>query len=361
MQTDVKLVRSQSPFITKKWNSRRIMLDVLIALIPVVVFTIYRWGFASFCRMFTSVLVAMLTEFLIFPLSQKPDRKAEGKWQRLVSRYKDFNSLNLLTSALTGLIFVLTLPAGISFYVIVMGAIFGIAIGKMVFGGTGHNVFNPAAVGRVFVSLAFGSFFVGAYPSLDVVAGTTPLTYIRQESFAKVLESYEMWELFVGCVPGPMGEISKVAILLGAVYLIIRKAADWKIMLAVVVPSFIFALIAGLGLNVNAFQFALFHLLSGGLLFGAVFMATDPVSSPLHTTTKLLYGLIIAIVTMLNRFFGSMPEGVVFGILFANMFVPLFDRIKIFKNRFNWQFLVTYGVSMIVMILIIFFGKGGTF
>ncbi len=361
MQTDVKLVRSQSPFITKKWNSRRIMLDVLIALIPVVVFTIYRWGFASFCRMFTSVLVAMLTEFLIFPLSQKPDRKAEGKWQRLVSRYKDFNSLNLLTSALTGLIFVLTLPAGISFYVIVMGAIFGIAIGKMVFGGTGHNVFNPAAVGRVFVSLAFGSFFVGAYPSLDVVAGTTPLTYIRQESFAKVLESYEMWELFVGCVPGPMGEISKVAILLGAVYLIIRKAADWKIMLAVVVPSFIFALIAGLGLNVNAFQFALFHLLSGGLLFGAVFMATDPVSSPLHTTTKLLYGLIIAIVTMLNRFFGSMPEGVVFGILFANMFVPLFDRIKIFKNRFNWQFLVTYGVSMIVMILIIFFGEGGKF
>ena len=361
MQTDVKLVRSQSPFITKKWNSRRIMLDVLIALIPVVVFTIYRWGFASFCRMFTSVLVAMLTEFLIFPLSQKPDRKAEGKWQRLVSRYKDFNSLNLLTSALTGLIFVLTLPAGISFYVIVMGAIFGIAIGKMVFGGTGHNVFNPAAVGRVFVSLAFGSFFVGAYPSLDVVAGTTPLTYIRQESFAKVLESYEMWELFVGCVPGPMGEISKVAILLGAAYLIIRKAADWKIMSAVIVPSFIFALIAGLGLNVNAFQFALFHLLSGGLLFGAVFMATDPVSSPLHTTTKLLYGLIIAIVTMLNRFFGSMPEGVVFGILFANMFVPLFDRIKIFKNRFNWQFLVTYGVSMIVMILIIFFGEGGTF
>ncbi len=361
MQKDVKLVRSQSPFINKKWDSRRIMLDVLIALIPVVIFTIYRWGFASFCRMFTSVLVAMLTEFLIFPLSQKPDRKAEGKWQRLVSRYKDFNSLNLLTSALTGLIFVLTLPAGISFYVIIMGAIFGIAIGKMVFGGTGHNVFNPAAVGRVFVSLAFGSFFVGAYPSLDVVAGTTPLTYIRQESFAKVLESYEMWELFVGCVPGPMGEISKVAILIGAAYLIIRKAADWKIMLAVVVPSFIFALIAGLGLNVNAFQFALFHLLSGGLLFGAVFMATDPVSSPLHTTTKLLYGLVIAIVTMLNRFFGSMPEGVVFGILFANMFVPLFDRIKIFKNRFNWQFLVTYGVSMIVMILIIFFGEGGTF
>jgi electron transport complex protein RnfD len=348
MQTDVKLVRSQSPFITKKWNSRRIMLDVLIALIPVVVFTIYRWGFASFCRMFTSVLVAMLTEFLIFPLSQKPDRKAEGKWQRLVSRYKDFNSLNLLTSALTGLIFVLTLPAGISFYVIVMGAIFGIAIGKMVFGGTGHNVFNPAAVGRVFVSLAFGSFFVGAYPSLDVVAGTTPLTYIRQESFAKVLESYEMWELFVGCVPGPMGEISKVAILLGAVYLIIRKAADWKIMLAVVVPSFIFALIAGLGLNVNAFQFALFHLLSGGLLFGAVFMATDPVSSPLHTTTKLLYGLIIAIVTMLNRFFGSMPEGVVFGILFANMFVPLFDRIKIFKNRFNWQFYYHLLISILL-------------
>ena len=96
-------------------------------------------------------------------------------------------------------------------------------------------------------------------------------------------------------------------------------------------------------------------------MFGAVFMATDPVSSPLHTTSKMLYGLIIAIVTMLNRFFGSMPEGVVFGILFANMFVPLFDRIKIFRNRINWQFIVTYGVTMIIMILIIFFGQGGTF
>lgn len=361
MQKDVKLVRSQSPFINKKWDSKRIMLDVLIALIPVVLFSVYRWGFASFCRIFTSVLVAILTEAIIFPLSQKEDRKVEGKFKRFLSRYKEFNSLNILTSALTGLIFALTLPAGISFYVIIMGAIFGIAIGKMVYGGTGHNIFNPAAVGRVFVSLAFGSFFVGAYPGLDAIAGTTPLTYVRDASFGEVLQSYEIWELFVGCVPGPMGEISKIAILIGAIYLVARRAADWKIMLSVLVPSFIFALVAGAGLQVNTFQFGLFHLLSGGLMFGAVFMATDPVSSPLHTTTKMLYGLIIAIVTMLNRFFGSMPEGVVFGILFANMFVPIFDRIKIFRNRINWQFIVTYGVTMIIMILIIFFGQGGTF
>jgi electron transport complex protein RnfD len=361
MQKDVKLVRSQSPFISKKWNSRRIMLDVLIALIPVVIFAIYRWGFASLGRIVVGVAAAMLTELLIFPLSQKEDRKAEGKWKKFLSRYKDYNSLNILTSALTGLIYVLTLPAGISYYVVVMGAVFGIAIGKMVYGGTGHNIFNPASVGRVFVSLAFGSFFAGSYPSLDVIAGSTPLTYVRNAEFSEVLRAYEMKELFLGFVPGPMGEISKVAILIGAVYLIVRKAADWKIMLAVIVPSFIFALVAGAGLSINTFQFAMFHLLSGGLLFGAVFMATDPVSSPLHTTTKLLYGLVVAIVTMLNRFFGSMPEGVVFGILFANMFVPLFDRIPIFKNRFNWQFLVTYGVSMLIMILIIFFGEGGAF
>ncbi len=361
MQKDIKLVRSQSPYITKKWDSRRIMLDVIIALMPVALFAIYRFGWSAVLRIVVGVVVAVLTEVLIFPLSQKEDRKVEGKFKKFLSRYKNFTALNILTSVITGLLMGLTVPAKVNVYVVVIGSIVAIAIGKMVFGGTGHNIFNPSAVGRVFVALAFGSFFQGAHPHVDTVAGTTALSYVKQDiPFADVLKSYRLIDLFTGNVPGPIGEVSTLAILIGAAYLIYRRAADWKIMLAVIVPSIIFALFGGLGMgDVNVFHFVLFHAFAGGLLFGAVFMATDPVTSPLHVTSKLLFGLIVAIITMLNRFFGTMPEGMIFGIIFANMFTPLLDRIKVFRNRFTWQFGVTYGLFFIATILIIFFGVGG--
>ena len=136
-------------------------------------------------------------------------------------------------------------------------------------------------------------------------------------------------------------------------------------MLAVIAPVAVLAVFAGLGsphvANGQILNFVLFHVLSGGLIFGAVFMATDPVTSPLHISSKLLFGLLIASLTMLNRLFGPMPEGVAFSILFANMLVPSLDRIRVFKNRFTWQFGVTYGVAILVMILIVFFGVGGAF
>lgn len=369
MQQDIKLVREASPFITKKWSSKRIMIDVLIALLPVVIFAIYRFTYHSLIRMVIAVAIAILTEALIFPLSQKENRRAEGKFKKFLSRYETFNSLNILTAAITGLILALQLPAGINVYVVVMGSIFAIAIGKMVFGGTGNNIFNPAALGRVFVALAFASFFnasrapeaLQVYPG--VVAGATPLTMIKSQGIVESLSNYNLLDLFIGKVPGSMGEISAIAILIGAAYLIIRKAADWKVMVGIIVPFALFALFAGLGnpevASKDLLNFILFHILSGGLLFGVVFMATDPVTSPLHVTTKLLFGLVIASFTMLNRLFGPMPEGMVFSILFANMLVPLFDRIKTFNNRFTWQFGVTYGVSLIAMILIVFFGVGG--
>lgn len=374
MQQDVKLVRDVSPYIRKEWTSRRVMIDVLIALIPVVVFAIYRFGHHSLIRMIVGVLAAVLAEALVFPLSQKVDRKAEGKLQKFLSRYKTFNTLNIFTAAVTGLILALQLPAQINIYVVVMGAFFAIIIGKMVFGGTGNNIFNPAVLGRVFVALAFGTFFQasGIYPGIDAAAGATPLTALKgtvdgQTTYflGQTLSSYSLLDLFIGNVPGSMGEISALAILLGAAYLIIRRAADWKTMLAVIAPVAVLAVFAGLGsphvANGQILNFVLFHVLSGGLIFGAVFMATDPVTSPLHISSKLLFGLLIASLTMLNRLFGPMPEGVAFSILFANMLVPSLDRIRVFKNRFTWQFGVTYGVAILVMILIVFFGVGGAF
>lgn len=363
MQKDIKLVRDTSPYIRKNWTSKRVMIDVLIALLPVVVFAIYRFGGASLVRMVVAVAVSILTEAIIFPLSQKSDRKAEGKFKKFLSRYKKFTALNILTAAITGLIFALTLPSQINVYVVVMGSIFAIAIGKMVFGGTGNNIFNPAVVGRVFVALAFTTFFTGSYPG--VVAGATPLMDIKANGITNTLANFRLIDMLTGNIPGSMGEVSAVAILLGAAYLIYRRAADFKVMLAIIVPSMIFALMAGLGTagiqGIDLLNYVLFHTLAGGLLFGAVFMATDPVTSPLHVTTKMLFGLVIASITMLNRFFGPMPEGVAFSILFANMLVPIFDRITIFRNRLNWQFGLTYGLSIIAMILIIFFGVGGKF
>ena len=364
MQQDVKLTREVSPYIRKNWTSRRVMIDVLIALLPVVVFAIYRFGHHSLIRLVVGVAVAILTEALIFPLSQKPERKAEG-FKKFLSRYKNFTSLNIFSAAVTGLILALQLPAYINVYVVVVGSIVSIGLGKMIFGGTGNNIFNPAALGRVFVALAFGTFFQTGYFPKDVVAGATPLTLVKADGISISLKNYNLIDLFIGKIPGSMGEISAVAILLGAAYLIYRKVADWKIMLAVVAPVALFALFAGLGspnvLNEQLGEYVLYHLLTGGLLFGAVFMATDPVTSPLHVTTKILFGLVIAIITTLNRLFGPMPEGMVFSILFANMLTPLFDRIKIFRNKFTWQFGVAYGFSVLAMILIVYFGVGGKF
>lgn len=364
MQQDVKLVRDVSPYIRKDWSSRRVMLDVLIALLPVVVFAIFRWGHHALIRMLVAVAVAILTEALLFPLSQKEDRRAEGKWKKFLSRYEKFTWLNVFTSAITGLILALQVPARLNVYVVVMGTIFAIAIGKMVFGGTGNNIFNPAVLGRVFIALAFGSFFTGAYPGGDIIlAGATPLQAVNSYTLPQILERYYLIDLFMGNIPGSMGEVSVLAISLGAIYLAVRRVADWKTMLGILIPAALFALLAGLAYDPSmAIKFMLFHLFSGGLVFGAVFIATDPVTSPLHVTSKLLYGLLIAgLATLIRLFSGMMPEGVAFSVLFMNMLVPTFDRIKAFKNRFTWQFGVTYGVSLLALIVIIYFGAGGGF
>lgn len=361
MQQDVKLTREVSPYIKKDWTSTRIMIDVLIALLPVVVFAIYKFGHYSLVRMVVGIAVAILTEALIFPMSQRADRRAEGFWKKFISRYKNFNSLNIFSAAVTGLILTLQLPSQISYYVLIVGSVVSIAIGKMVFGGTGNNIFNPAAVGRVFVSLTFASFF--SYQGVDVIAGATPLGALDNMGIAAVTERYYIVDLLMGNIPGAMGQVSALAIIIGGIYLSVRKVADWKIMVGIVVPFAIFILIAGFAIAPgHAFEFMLYHVLSGGLLFGVVFMATDPVTSPLHVTSKLLFGLLIAGLVVLIRLFSTtMPEGVVFSILFANMITPLLDRIRIFRNRFNWQFAVTYGVSFVALVLIAYFGAGGTF
>lgn len=346
--------------------SNRLLIDVLIALIPVTIFALYRFGGHALLRLVLGVGISILAEVLIFPISQRASRRAETKWDSFKSRYKKFGASNILGAAVTGLIFTLMLPARINIYVLIMGVLFATIIGKAVFGGNENNIANPAMVGRIFVVLAFASFFKNAaYPGIDVIAGATPLAYVRQDGISlsnDVKVRYPILDLFLGNVPGAMGEVSILAILAGAIYLIIRKAADYRTMLGIIIPSAIFLLLVGAArFPGEAFTYMIYQLFAGGLFFAAVFVATDPVTSPTSGLGKLLYGLLIASFAVTIRAIsltGAM-EGIGFAILFGNFITPLIDRFEALRKKFSWQFATTYGIVFVAMIFISYFAAGG--
>ncbi|HCZ24300.1 MAG TPA: hypothetical protein DHV05_05560 [Acholeplasmataceae bacterium] len=253
-------------------------------------------------------------------------------------------------------------PSKLPIYAVIVGASFGIVIAKMLFGGLGSNIFNVAAAGRIFIALAITSMFDGTYVGVDLVAGATALTAFRSGlGFPGVLNSYSLTELFFGYIPGAMGEINSAAILIGAAYLLIRKSADYRVMLSTGLTFAVLMFFAGLKLYPDmALEFVLFHLFSGGLMFGLVFMVTDPVTSPVTRPGRWLYGLLVAVVVVLIRLFGAYPEGVAFAILFANMFVPLIDYPKWATNKIKPAFVVSFVVLLAVFSLVVFFGVGGT-
>jgi electron transport complex protein RnfD len=338
------------------------MIDVLIALIPVVAFSIYRFGGDAIVRILVSLVVMIGLETLIFGIVHKPVKA--DKWiERVKSRYQEFTINNITAPAISAIIFVMLVPSRLPIYAVIAGAAFGIVIAKMLFGGLGSNIFNIAAAGRIFIALALTNMFDGTYTGVDLVAGATALTTFRSGlGFPGVLNSYTLGELFFGFIPGSMGEISAAAILIGAVYLLIRKSADYRVMLSTALTFTVLMLFAGLALYPDmAIEYVLFQLFSGGLMFGMVFMVTDPVTSPVTRPGRWLYGLLVAVVIVLIRLFGAYPEGVAFAILFANMFVPLIDYPKWATNKIKPTFIVGYAVLIVIFSLVVFFGVGGTF
>lgn len=295
------------------------MYDVIIALIPALAVSFYFFGWGAFVVTLTSVAACMLFEWLI---------------SRFLMGRKELTILDG-SAILTGLLLALNVPSTLPLWIIVIGALVAIGIGKMSFGGLGSNIFNPAIVGRVMLLISF-PVQMTSYPmprgmeaTLDATSGATPLAIAK--GVVRGSEGFTMDKLpnlvdnLLGSVGGSLGEVSAVALLIGFVYLLIRKVITWHIPIAIIATVAIFAGIMNLA-NPEVYAGPLFHILSGGLLLGAIYMATDYVTSPMSNSGMLLYGVMIGIITMLIRLFGAYPEGMSFAILFMNGIVPIINR-----------------------------------
>jgi electron transport complex protein RnfD len=360
-------VKENSPHLRRKASVTRMMVDVLIALAPTLIFSFVVYPIKTLITYALSLVIMIGSEFVYVGLKNmmpKDGLKHSFK-ERFTYAYKGhYNQNNILTPAITAVIFTLIMPAGAPIYAIIVGAFVGIVLGKLVFGGLGSNIFNPAAVGMLFAKLCFGSQYVSYvdtwfYKVPDVAAGATPLGLINGGALAN-FGQYPMLDLFLGRIPGTLGEVYKITILVGLVYLLIRRSIDYRIVVSYLGTFSVLMLCAGLAVfainkDVNPFSFVLYNLLSGGVLFGAVFMLTDPVTSPINSPSRIMYGMIAAIATVFIRLFAALPEGVGFSILIANMVAVVLDHYEWSNPRYTWKKILAMCLLVVLPALVTFF------
>ncbi|HOO45471.1 MAG TPA: RnfABCDGE type electron transport complex subunit D [Deltaproteobacteria bacterium] len=312
------IVVSSSPHVHSPEDTPWIMRQVVYALIPGALVGVYFFGIPAI----TVIAVAVVSCVVI-----------EALWQKLTK--KDITVTDG-SAALTGLLLAMNLPSGSPWWLVVLGSLIAIIIGKQVYGGLGNNPFNPALVARVFLLISFPvhmttwpqprSFFSQA---ADTVTGATPLgalkTAIFEHGTITAAPGLNLMDPFLGNVGGSLGEISALALILGGIYLILRRIISWHI------PVFYIgtvAVITGIFwlMNPDAYADPAFHLISGGLMLGAFFMATDMVTSPITYKGKVLFAVGCGVITVVIRFWGGYPEGVSFAILIMNALVPLINK-----------------------------------
>lgn len=314
------LTISPSPHVQTKESVPKLMYGVIIALIPAFALSVFYYGIGMLIISLTAVVSAVVFEFLI-------------------TRYLLKQESNHLdgSAALTGLLLAFCLPSNLPFWMVILGSLFAIGVGKMTFGGLGSNPFNPALLGRVFLFISFPAALT-KYPEpgqwmkyLDATTGPTPLSILNEQTangtpVPEIMAQMPSYlDLFLGKMLGSAGEIAAAALLLGLFYMLWKKIITWHIPFSILLTVFIFTGILWLG-NSDRFADPLFHLLTGGLMLGAIYMATDYVTSPMSKKGMLIYGVGIGILTVLIRVFGSYPEGVQFAILLMNGFTPLINK-----------------------------------
>ena len=352
------IVKENAPHLRKKSTVTRMMVDVLIALAPTLIFAFAVYHIYAISTYLISLFCMVGSEFVYVGLRNmmpKDGLKHSFK-ERFTYAYKGkFNQNNVLTAAISAVIFTLIMPVAMKLpngtiippiYPAIVGSLVGIWLGKLVFGGTGSNIFNPAAVGMVFAKLCFGSSYLTYvdnwfYQLPDGVASATPLGLLNGGNYGNI-SNYPLTSLLFGQIPGTVGEIFKITILIGLVYLLIRRSVDWRIVVSYFETFIGLILIAGLGVyavdkSTNVGLFALYSLLSGGVLFGGVFMLTDPVTSPINPPSRVMYGIIAAVLTVFIRLFAALPEGVAFSILIANMLASFLDHYEWSSARYTWK------------------------
>ncbi len=287
-------------------NTQRLMLDVLIALIPAVAVAIYQFGSHALLVMATSVTSAVFFEWAYRKLTKKTA------------------SIDDLSAVVTGLLLALTMPANCPAWIPVVGTFFAIVVVKQLYGGIGKNFLNPALAGRAFLLASYSSWLSGSYlvprglrQAVDAVTMATPLSVLYGSGSMPAL--YTVKSMFLGNMPGALGEISTLALLLGAAYLLYRKVITWRIPVSFLGTVFLLSLIFGGTAEIGRGSYAVYALLSGGLVLSSVFMATDYTTSPVTFKGQLLYGVGCGVLTVLIRKFGSYPEGVTYAILIMNL------------------------------------------
>ncbi|NLC50876.1 MAG: RnfABCDGE type electron transport complex subunit D [Firmicutes bacterium] len=303
-----KLIVSSSPHTRTPETIESIMTDVLIALFPVALVSVLLFGYQALLTIVIGTLAAMVTEALIL---RKKDIFGDG------------------SAAVTGLLLALTLPPAPPWWVVVIGSVVAIGIGKHVYGGLGNNLFNPALVGRAVLLISWGTNLAG-----DVWALPQPFAFTADVSAVTaatplVTQDVTLFELFLGNINGSLGEVSALALIIGALWLFYKGHIDWRIPGGFIGAVFVLGFLLGGGAYENALMTGLFHVLAGGVLLGAFFMATDMVTSPVTPRGRLIYGIGCGVVTMLVRLYGGYPEGVTFGILLMNGLTPLIDNLTV--------------------------------
>ena len=369
------IVKESAPHLRKKATVTRMMADVLIALAPTLIFAFAVYHIYAISTYLISLFCMIGSEFVYVGLKNmmpKDGLKHNFK-EKFIYAYKGkFNQNNVLTAAISAVIFTLIMPVAMKLpngtiippiYPAIIGSLVGIWFGKLVFGGTGSNIFNPAAVGMVFAKLCFGSSYLTYidnwyYKLPDGVASSTPLGLLNGGSYANI-NSYSLTSLLFGQIPGTVGEVFKITILIGLFYLLIRRSIDWRIVVSYLGTFVGLMLIAGLGVfalnkEVNPGYFALYSLLSGGVLFGGVFMLTDPVTSPINPPSRVMYGVIAAVLTVFIRLFAALPEGVAFSILIANMLAAFLDHYEWSSARYTWKKILIICLLIVVPALFVF-------
>lgn len=312
---------ASAPHIRTNDSVSKIMMDVIIALIPAVIVSVIVFGWSALVLCLMGMVFAEALEiFIMKVLRKKKDFTPDG------------------SAAVTGLLLAMNIPAGFPWYLFIIGVVIAIGLGKHVYGGLGSNPFNPALVGRVFLVISFpaamGNYYKpGIWKTLEslktaaspVVTGATPMGLLKENGVQVALENHSYMDMFLGNIGGALGEVSALALIIGFIYLLVRKHVSWHIPVAyigtVLVISSVFYLISP-----DQYGTPLYHLLGGGLMLGALFMATDMVTSPSTVKGSLIYGMGCGIITMLIRIAGALPEGVAFSILIMNAVKPLIDK-----------------------------------
>lgn len=318
---------SFAPHISQPLTTRRVMVDVVIGLAPAMLAAALYFRVDALLLLTTCVLSCLAFEWICNAIRKKP------------------NSVGDISAVVTGIILALSLPPHLPLWAAVIGSGISIVVGKMVFGGLGANTFNPAMVGRTFLSVSFGVLMTtwtvpatinGTMPTVspentvDTRTQATPLSWsksaIKSGQEAKTYTQEQLLSAVTGNVPGCLGETSAIALLLGGAYLLWRKTIGFHIPAAVLSSAFVFSGIAYL-INPNAYVSPFFHLSSGAMLLGAFFIATDPVTAPLTRRGMWLFGIGVGGVTILIRIVGEYPEGMMFAVLLMNAVTPLIDRL----------------------------------